>query len=157
MAPNPGLSRLCANTCVVGGGILADCFHAEQRGQAIAIYSLAPLLGPAAGPVAGGFISQNMSWRWVFWIVSIADAVVQISGVFFLQETWAPKLLEQKAARLRKETGNAQLYAEMSNRQSVVQKLETSLSRPFRLLFTQPIIVALAICKYPRCSELIQP
>ncbi|KAK3711246.1 hypothetical protein LTR37_009840 [Vermiconidia calcicola] len=129
----------------IGGGILADCFHAEQRGQAIAIYSLAPLLGPAAGPVAGGFISQNMSWRWVFWIVSIADAVVQISGVFFLQETWAPKLLEQKAARLRKETGNAQLYAEMSNRQSVVQKLETSLSRPFRLLFTQPIIVALAI------------
>ena len=32
----------------IGGGILADCFHAEQRGKAIAIYSLAPLLGPAA-------------------------------------------------------------------------------------------------------------
>ena len=32
----------------IGGGILADCFHPEQRGKAIAIYSLAPLLGPAA-------------------------------------------------------------------------------------------------------------
>ena len=31
----------------IGGGILADCFHPEQRGKAIAIYSLAPLLGPA--------------------------------------------------------------------------------------------------------------
>lgn len=43
----------------IGGGILADCFWPEQRGKAIAIYSLAPLLGPAAGPIAGGFISQN--------------------------------------------------------------------------------------------------
>ena len=97
----------------IGGGILADCFTAEQRGKAIAIYSLAPLIGPAAGPVAGGFIAGNISWRWVFWIVSIADAVVQISGLFFLQETWAPKLLEAKARRLRKETGNSALYAEM--------------------------------------------
>ena len=31
----------------IGGGILADCFQAEERGKAIAIYSLAPLLGPA--------------------------------------------------------------------------------------------------------------
>jgi len=85
----------------IGGGILADCFTAEQRGKAIAIYSLAPLIGPAAGPVAGGFIAGNISWRWVFWIVSIADAAVQISGLFFLQETWAPKLLEAKARRLR--------------------------------------------------------
>lgn len=66
----------------IGGGILADCFHPEQRGKAIAIYSLAPLIGPAAvcnptsydlpeinlkltlfqGPIAGGFISQNTTW-----------------------------------------------------------------------------------------------
>lgn len=97
----------------IGGGILADCFHPEQRGKAIAIYSLAPLIGPAAGPIAGGFIAGSISWRWVFWIVSIADAVVQVSGVFFLQETWAPKLLEQKAKRLRKETGNEKLYSEL--------------------------------------------
>ena len=129
----------------IGGGILADCFHPEQRGKAIAIYSLAPLIGPAAGPIAGGFISENTTWRWVFWAVSIADAVIQGFGLWFLQETWAPKLLEQKAKRLRKETGNNELYAEMSNRQSVVKKLETSLARPFRLLFTQPIIIALAV------------
>ena len=133
----------------IGGGILADCFHPEQRGKAIAIYSLAPLIGPAAGPIAGGFISQNTTWRWAFWAVTIADAVVQIFGIFFLQETWAPKLLEQKAKKLRKETGNEELYAEFSNNaQSLARKLETSLERPFRLLFTQPIIIALAICKF---------
>ena len=40
----------------IGGGVLSDLFTAEQRGRAIAIYSLAPLLGPAVGPVAGGFV-----------------------------------------------------------------------------------------------------
>lgn len=81
-------------------------------------------------------------------MVTIADAAVQVSGIFFLQETWAPKLLEKKAEKLRKETGNKELYAEYSNKLSLVKKLETSLERPFRLLFTQPIIIALALCKY---------
>lgn len=129
----------------IGGGILADCFHPEQRGKAIAIYSLAPLIGPAAGPIAGGFIAQNTTWRWAFWAVSIADAVIQVSGIFFLQETWAPKLLEQKAKKLRKETGNDNLYAEVAQKLTLFKKLETSLERPFRLLFTQPIVIALAI------------
>jgi hypothetical protein len=47
----------------IGGGLLSDCFHAEQRGKAISIYSLAPLLGPAIGPIAGGFIAENTTWR----------------------------------------------------------------------------------------------
>lgn len=47
----------------IGGGLLSDCFHTEQRGLAISIYSLAPLLRPAIGPIAGGFIAQNTTWR----------------------------------------------------------------------------------------------
>lgn len=44
----------------IGGGILSDCWHAEERGRAISIYSLAPLLGPAVGPIAGGFIALKV-------------------------------------------------------------------------------------------------
>ena len=47
----------------IGGGVLSDTFFPEQRGKAISIYSLAPLLGPAIGPIAGGFIAQNTTWR----------------------------------------------------------------------------------------------
>lgn len=35
----------------IGGGVLADLFTAEQRGKAMSIYSLTPLLGPAIGPI----------------------------------------------------------------------------------------------------------
>jgi len=39
----------------VGGGVLGDMWRPEERGKAIAIYSLAPLLGPVIGPVCGGW------------------------------------------------------------------------------------------------------
>jgi MFS family permease len=35
----------------IGGGVVSDLFSAEQRGQAISIYSLMPLFGPAIGPI----------------------------------------------------------------------------------------------------------
>ena len=47
----------------IGGGVIADLFHPEQRGIATAIYSLGPLLGPVVGPVCGGFIAERAGWR----------------------------------------------------------------------------------------------
>ncbi|KAK7525828.1 MFS multidrug transporter-like protein [Phyllosticta citriasiana] len=130
----------------IGGGVLSDMFRPEERGKAIAIYSLAPLLGPAVGPIAGGFIAENSTWRWVFWATSIADAIIQISGLFFLQETYAPVLLNRKAAALRKETNNPALHTEYETPdKSLSTVLGTALIRPFRLLGTQPIVQFLAV------------
>lgn len=99
----------------IGGGILADLFAPEQRGRAISIYSLAPLLGPAIGPIAGGFITERTTWRWAFWATSIADVAIQCSGLVFLQETYPPQILHRKAKRLRKETGNQDLKTEFEH------------------------------------------
>jgi MFS family permease len=49
----------------IGGGVIGDLFDEEHRGQAIAIYSLAPLLGPVVAPVAGAWIAEKSTWRWV--------------------------------------------------------------------------------------------
>ena len=49
----------------VGGAVIGDLFDAEHRGQAISIYSLAPLLGPVIGPIAGAWIAEKSTWRWV--------------------------------------------------------------------------------------------
>lgn len=130
----------------LGGGVMSDCFRAEERGKAIGIYSLAPLLGPAIGPIAGGFISENTSWRWIFRATSIADALIQIVGFFFLRETYAPKILLNKAKRLRKETGNDELRTEYEHPEKTLWNiLKTSLSRPFILLGTQIIVQVLAV------------
>jgi MFS family permease len=54
----------------IGGGVIGDLHNAEHRGQAISIYSLAPLLGPVIGPVAGAWVAEKSTWRWVVRICS---------------------------------------------------------------------------------------
>ncbi|RDW69360.1 MFS multidrug transporter-like protein [Coleophoma cylindrospora] len=130
----------------LGGGVLSDLFTAEQRGRAISIYSLAPLLGPAVGPIAGGFIAENTTWRWAFYATTIADALIQILGLFFLQETYPPVLLHHKKMKLIKETGNEALHTEFDHPERTVWKtLRISLIRPFKLLGTQVIVQVLAL------------
>ncbi|KAJ5563999.1 hypothetical protein N7513_000241 [Penicillium frequentans] len=131
---------------VVGGGVLGDSFRPEERGTASAIFSLAPLLGPSIGPIVGGFIAENTTWRWVFWATSIATGVMQVAGLFFLQETYAPQILKKRAQRLRKETGDPSYQTEEERQNKTLpQALRTSLVRPFVLLFTQPIVQVLTL------------
>ncbi|OLN95779.1 putative transporter C1529.01-like protein 1 [Colletotrichum chlorophyti] len=130
----------------IGGGVLGDLFEAEERGRAISLYSLMPLLGPAIGPIAGGFVAQNTTWRWIFYSTTILTAVIQAIGVFVLQETFAPVLLSRRKKRLIKETGNTALHTEFDNpNRTIIRTLGTALTRPFRLLGTQPLVQALAL------------
>lgn len=55
----------------LGGGTIADLFVQSERGAAMAIWAMGPLLGPVIGPVAGGFLSQAKGWRWVFWVIAM--------------------------------------------------------------------------------------
>ena len=60
----------------IGGGglqpseqaILADTFPPAKRGMAFAVYGMAVVLAPAIGPTLGGYITDNASWRWIFFI-----------------------------------------------------------------------------------------
>ena len=48
--------------------IMADSFDARKRGQAFALYGLVAVLAPSIGPTLGGWITDNFSWRWIFYI-----------------------------------------------------------------------------------------
>ncbi|MGE0483369.1 MAG: DHA2 family efflux MFS transporter permease subunit [Gammaproteobacteria bacterium] len=52
----------------ISQSILLDAFPREKRGQAMAIWGLAIMVGPVLGPVIGGYITEYWSWRWVFFI-----------------------------------------------------------------------------------------
>ncbi|MGD0213997.1 MAG: DHA2 family efflux MFS transporter permease subunit [Terriglobales bacterium] len=60
----------------VGGGglqpmaqaILNDSFPPEKRGVAFALYGISAVLAPTVGPMLGGYITDNYSWRWIFFI-----------------------------------------------------------------------------------------
>jgi DHA2 family multidrug resistance protein len=48
--------------------IMADSFEEKKRGQAFALYGLVAVLAPSIGPTLGGWITDNYSWRWIFYI-----------------------------------------------------------------------------------------
>jgi MFS transporter, DHA2 family, multidrug resistance protein len=48
--------------------IMADSFEPHKRGQAFALYGLVAVLAPSIGPTLGGWITDNFSWRWIFFI-----------------------------------------------------------------------------------------
>lgn len=135
----------------IGGGVLGDCWRTEERGQAIALYSLAPLLGPVIGPACGAWIAQRSTWRWVFWSTSIVDGVIQFLGVLYLRETFAPLLLERKAKRIQKsrdpEKADAREIRTVfdSPDRSWKHIVQKALVRPFALFFREPIVQLLGL------------
>ena len=76
ISPTLGMLVVCRVLQGVGGGglqpseqaILADTFLPRQRGMAFAIYGVAVVTAPAIGPTLGGWITDNFSWRWIFFI-----------------------------------------------------------------------------------------
>lgn len=83
-----------APMAIVGGSI-ADMYVPDERGTAMAIFSIGPMFGPVSfpplfflstnhmtkicqviGPVAGGFLSEYSGWRWTFWLVFIMVSIV---------------------------------------------------------------------------------
>ncbi|KAJ2541629.1 hypothetical protein EV175_006128, partial [Coemansia sp. RSA 1933] len=68
-------------------GTISDIYPREQRGTALGIYYLGPLLGPFLGPLIGGYIGQDVGWRWVFWVLAILGGVMISLVTFVLPET----------------------------------------------------------------------
>ncbi|KAG2137919.1 MFS polyamine transporter [Suillus clintonianus] len=130
----------------IGSGVIGDCWRVDERGKALAIYTLAPLLGPVLGPITGAWIAERSTWRWVFWSTSIVDVAIILLAFFVLQETYAPFLLEQKAERIcRSMDAEKAPYKDIrtifeGQDRSWRTIMTTALSRPFQLFIREPIM-----------------
>lgn len=71
----------------IGAGTLSDIFEPEERGQAMGLFFLGPLVGPVIGPMIGGVLSQYAGWRWIFGFVSIVSFIILVLIYFVLPET----------------------------------------------------------------------
>jgi DHA2 family multidrug resistance protein len=68
-------------------GILLDIYTVEERGSAMALFGVSVMVGPVLGPVIGGWLTDNISWRWVFYI-NVPIGVLAFAGiVIFVTET----------------------------------------------------------------------
>ncbi|KAL5339504.1 major facilitator superfamily domain-containing protein [Aspergillus crustosus] len=120
------LSRAGASCGVIlSGPIMADMYHKKDRGKSLALAGLFPYLGPTLGPIIGGLV------------MSISAAIVVVAGIIYIRETFAPVILQKKAARI---------YGTptQSSSKELFSKIYISLQRPVRLLIFRPVIQMLA-------------
>jgi DHA2 family multidrug resistance protein len=66
--------------------ILRQTFPAREQGMAMAVFAMVNMIGPAIGPTLGGFITDNYSWPWIFYINVPVGIVGVIAVTMFVTE-----------------------------------------------------------------------
>src|SRR6202161_1177348 len=67
--------------------VMYDIYPPQQRAVAMSVWTMGVMIGPICGPILGGWLTENYSWRWVFYI-NVPFGVVTVLGLLkFLPET----------------------------------------------------------------------
>ncbi|KAI2608696.1 MFS general substrate transporter [Hypoxylon fragiforme] len=128
------------------GGTLADLWRSEERGIPMAAFSAAPFIGPAIGPLVGGFLSDAAGWRWLYWIHLILAFIVWVLITFTVPETYAPTILAKRAKKMREETGIPDYVTEEDiDKRPFGERMRIFLIRPFQLLFGELIVFLISL------------
>ncbi|KAK9361119.1 major facilitator superfamily domain-containing protein [Lipomyces starkeyi] len=125
----------------------ADIFGNKTRGMAIAIFATCVFTGPVIAPVVGGFIvTSYLGWRWTAYLTSIMGFSSFALVVYFMDETYPPQVLVEKAQFLRRETDNWCILARQEQSKfELSDLLEHNISRPLKMLFTEPILFLITL------------
>ncbi|KAJ9604770.1 hypothetical protein H2200_010885 [Cladophialophora chaetospira] len=148
------------------GGILADIWVTADRNWAMTLFTGATLFGTGLGPLFSGFVAQRLLWRWVFWIQVATSGTLIALVTFFFKETRGTIILSRKAKVLNRwyekleEAGALGMEIDSTDpekalrrvcrvrfkvksdedRVSLGKMIAVSLTRPFTLLFTEPVV-----------------
>ena len=90
----------------VVAAVFSDMFNNRTRGLAVTVFSMTVFTGPLVAPFIGGFttMNKNLGWRWTEYFVAIMGFLVLGLNLLFLEETYPPIVLVQKASELRRRT-----------------------------------------------------
>jgi multidrug resistance protein len=130
----------------VSGAVIADIFPPIIRGLASGLFCAAPFLGPVLGPIFGGYIAKaSGGWQWVQGFLAAFSGALCLAIILLMPETYAPVLLRKRAHTLQKVTGHIYRSKMDDNRLKPSEALMTALSRPWVLLFREPIVLLLSL------------
>lgn len=144
------MSGLGGSACqTIGGAIIADVFQVSERGGAMTIWMLGPMVGPSTAPVIGGFIAQTIGWRWVNWLAFIPGTVIVCAMFVFNRETNHQVLMARKTKKLQQELNRPELrscYVDPSKPVlSTSQILLNGLIRPMKMLTRSVIVFSVSL------------
>ncbi|KAI9668781.1 MAG: hypothetical protein M1831_000850 [Alyxoria varia] len=136
----------CAPLAIIGGA-LADMWDPIERAYAICAFAFGVFVGPVAGPIAGGFITEShLGWRWTAWLTLIMASTFGAIGFFVIPETSAARILQDRARDLRYSTKNWALHAKADESRTDAKAIAfIYLLRPFRMIVQEPILLLMTL------------
>ncbi|KAI0468360.1 MFS general substrate transporter [Xylaria cf. heliscus] len=132
---------------LAAGGIV-DIWSPANRGIAIAACIGTIFGSPVLAPIIGNFVAASyLRWRWLHWLSAIQGGSAVVLVLVALPETLAPKILQERAAKLRKsgEKPEARTVFDNKKHMGIIDVARIYFLRPFSLLATEPILVLITI------------
>ncbi|KAK5113682.1 hypothetical protein LTR62_003309 [Meristemomyces frigidus] len=126
---SPGLS--------IGSATLADIWTPAERAVPMALYITTPFLGPAIGPLVGGYVAAAKGWRWTQWTL-LFFTVAGLLPTVGMKETYKAAILKKRAKSLGLPTRTTDRTA----LQSCAFFLRSTVTRPIRMAATEPVVGA---------------
>lgn len=138
-----------ASVQAVGAGTIADIWAVKERGQAMGIFYLGPLMGPLFAPIIGGVLAEKWGWRSTQWFLAIYGGVLLVFLFFALPETLKARKSVTAAAEneLSGDPNKRQALIRVSSTRSVHQKT-TKWLRAAKMAFVDPLKIILNL-RYP--------
>ncbi|KAK8237814.1 major facilitator superfamily domain-containing protein [Phyllosticta capitalensis] len=128
----------------VGNGSISDVWAPHERAVPTALIVCGPFLGPAFGPLLGGFVVEGKDWRWTQWVI-LFFVVAFLTPAFFMSETYKKQILKNRSKKQKGNGSDLQRTETAASRaskaaQGIQVLLMNTLGRPIHMLFTEPII-----------------
>lgn len=141
------LTGLAVASNVLNPSIVGDMFISEQRGTAMSFIMLAPLIGGAVGPAISGAVAETLGWREMLWICAGLATACEIAFLTLFRETFKVPILNRRAERLRKESGDPSYRTvyEIEQAQKSGSQMWEQVLRPFIVMWGSGILQALSL------------
>ncbi|KAF4991119.1 hypothetical protein FDECE_14147 [Fusarium decemcellulare] len=142
------LTGMAVATNVLGPAIVGDMFAPDQRGTAMSLMMLAPLVGGAVGPALSGTVSQSLGWRSVLWVSVALASCCELLLFTCFRETYKVSIVRQKAERLSNQVANTSIAREIAKGPGFDKGhggLGSSMMRPAEVLFSSGVLAAMSL------------
>lgn len=134
---------------VLNPAIIGDMLVPEQRGRAMTVIIIVPMVASAMGPAIGGAVAGGLGWRQVVWINVALACVCQIPLFAFLKETYRasykqdPCSIRRSNADDENEAGATQ---QTTDGKTAMHSFWDSAIRPAKILCSSRVLLMLCLC-----------
>ena len=141
------LTGFVVTALTLSPSIVGDLFVEEERGLAMALATVMPVLGPVSAPIVGAFVAEAKGWRWTIWIVVIVVGAVTCLSMIFFRETYQVTILERKTRQLQRETGNLRWRSKHQKTDTIIRwkSFSQSMARPLKMMVFSPIVLIISL------------